>query len=96
MEVLASRYKSAKSEGLYNLSALIMSNDRRISTMGLADRDYMRKEYQVGRRDQKRSTDFHADGKMPSYRIYKIRGFFLDIKDKLKRIIQKKKRNGVF
>ena len=73
-----------------------MGEPKKRNKMGLADRDYMRKEYQVDRRDQKRSTNFHTDREMPSYRIYKIRRFFLEIKDKLKRIIQKKKRNGGF
>lgn len=58
--------------------------------MGLADREYMKKDYHVDRRDQKRYRDTNEDRKMPSYRFYKLRRFVLGIKDKLKRFLRVK------
>ena len=55
--------------------------------MGLADREYMKKEYQEDRGYQKEYRDTHNDRKMPSYRVYKFRRFILKIRDKLRRII---------
>jgi hypothetical protein len=52
--------------------------------MGLADREYMKKEYQEDRRYRK---EYRADRKMPSYRVYKFRRFISEIKDKIRRII---------
>jgi hypothetical protein len=57
--------------------------------MGLADREYMKKEYQVDRGYQKRPRNTHNDRKMPSYRVYKFRKFILEIKDKFRRIIRR-------
>jgi hypothetical protein len=57
--------------------------------MGLADREYMKKEYQEDRRYRKEYRDTHNDRKMPSYRVYKFRRFILEIKDKIRRIIRR-------
>jgi len=57
--------------------------------MGLADRDYMKKEYQEDRIFQKDYRDTHKDRKVPSYRVYKFRRFILAIKDKIMRIVRR-------
>lgn len=57
--------------------------------MGLADRDYMKKEYQEDRIFQKDYRDTHKDRKVHSYRVYKFRKLILAIKDKIMRIVRR-------